>query len=254
MMKLTFLGTGTSTGIPVLGCTCETCRSTDPKDRRLRTSALLTTDAGRHIIIDCGPDMRSQLLQHHNGSIDGVIITHSHYDHIGGVDDLRTLSYANGIDLYCRRDVADDLRRALPYCFNNSNYPNIPRLRLNIINEFETIEVAGMAITPLPVTHGALPILGYRIGNLAYITDATVIPDETIDAIKGIDTLVINALRIKPNPTHMKLEQSLAAIERIAPRRAYLIHMSHQMGLHAQASQLLPDGVSFAFDGLGITI
>lgn len=253
-MKLTFLGTGTSTGIPVLGCSCDTCLSADPRDHRLRTSALLTTDSGRHIMIDCGPDMRTQLLKHHNGPIDGVIITHSHYDHVGGVDDFRTLSYANGIDLFCRHDVADDLRRVLPYCFNNSNYPNIPRLRLNTITELEPFNIAGTAITPLPVIHGALPILGYRINNLAYITDATIVPDQTINAIKNIDTLVINALRIKPNPTHMNLEQSLGVIEKITPRRAYLIHMSHQMGQHAQASRLLPDGVSFAFDGLSITI
>ncbi len=254
MMKLTFLGTGTSTGIPVLGCHCDVCRSTDPHDTRLRTSALVTTDTGGKILIDAGPDLRAQLLRHHNAPIDGVIITHSHYDHVGGVDDLRTLTYPNGSDIYCRHDVNDDLHRVLPYCFNDKYYPNIPKLRLHTIAELTPFELAGVTILPLPVMHGALPILGYRIGNLAYITDATVVPDESINAIKEIDTLVINALRIAPNPTHMNLEQSLATIERIKPRRAYLIHMSHQMGFEAEASRLLPPGVSFAHDGLTITI
>lgn len=253
-MTLTFLGTGTSTGIPVLGCSCDVCKSTDPRDHRLRTSALITTAAGKNIMIDCGPDMRAQLLQYHNDAIDGVVITHSHYDHVGGLDDLRTLSYRSGLDVYCRVDVDADLRRVMPYCFNNSYYPNIPKLRLNIQREFEPFEVGGIIMTPLPVMHGKLPIFGYKTGNLAYITDATEVSDETIKAIKGIDTLVINALRITPNPTHMNLEQSLATIERIAPRRAYLIHMSHQMGLHAKAMHRLPLGVEFATDGLRVDI
>lgn len=253
-MKLTFLGTGTSTGIPVLGCHCDVCRSADPRDHRLRTSSLLTLDNGRSILIDCGPDMREQLLEHHNSPIDGVLITHSHYDHVGGVDDLRTLTYPYPAQIYCRDDVAADLRRVLPYCFNNSGYPNIPRLELNIVKEYEVFNVAGTEILPLSVMHGALPILGYRIGQLAYITDSTSLPRATVDAIKGIDTLIINALRIKPNPTHMNLEQALAAIERIGPRHTYLIHMSHQMGLHHEASKRLPARVEFAIDGLEIEL
>ncbi len=253
-MKLTFLGTGTSTGIPVLGCRCRTCRSTDPHDRRLRTSALLTTDDKRHIMIDCGPDMRQQLLRYHNGTIDGVLITHSHYDHVGGVDDLRTLSYTSGIDIYCREDVSDDLRRVLPYCFNNSGYPNVAWLRLNNIRELTPFIAAGLKVTPLPVIHGRLPILGFLTGRLAYITDATIIPPETIDVIRGIDTLVINALRHSVNPTHQNLEQALDVIKKAGPRRTYLIHMSHQMGLHAEESPRLPAGIEFAYDGLEIEI
>lgn len=253
-MKLKFLGTGTSTGIPVLGCQCRTCRSADPHDRRLRTSALLTTDEGRHIMIDCGPDMRQQLLQHHNGTIDGVIITHSHYDHVGGVDDLRTLSYTSGIDLYCREDVAEDLRRVLPYCFNNSGYPNVAWLRLNNITGMKPFMAGGIEITPLPIWHGKLLISGFKTGNMAYITDATTVPEETIKAITGIDTLIINALRHTPNPTHQNLEQALEIIDKVSPRRAYLIHMSHQMGLHAEESRRLPAGVEFAYDGLEIEL
>ena len=253
-MKITFLGTGTSTGIPVLGCGCEVCRSTDTRDHRLRTSALITTDTHRHILIDAGPDLRTQLLTHHNAPIDGVLVTHSHYDHVGGIDDLRTLTYPNGSDIYCRQTVNNDLHRLLPYCFNNKYYPNIPKLRLHTIEEFKLFELAGVMITPLPVKHGALDILGYRINNMAYITDATLLPTETIDAIKDIDTLVINSLRITPNPTHMNLEQSLETIRKINPRQAYLIHMSHQMGLIADTAKLLPSNVAFAYDGLTVSI
>lgn len=253
-MKLTFLGTGTSTGIPVLGCSCPVCRSADPRDRRMRTSALLSTNDGRHVMIDCGPDVRQQLLVHHNGPVDGVIITHSHYDHVGGTDDLRTLSYETPVDIFCRADVADDLHRMLPYCFSGKNYPNIPRLNLNIIEEFRPFTAAGLEITPLPVRHGWLDILGYRIGDLGYITDASMVPDETVEALCGIDTLVINALRHTPNPTHQSLQESLAVIERVSPRRAFLIHMSHQMGLHDEASRLLHPGVVFAHDGMSIEL
>lgn len=253
-MTLTFLGTGTSTGIPVLGCNCSVCRSNDPRDRRLRTSALITTTDGRHILIDCGPDVRAQLLANNTTSIDGVIITHNHYDHVGGLDDLRTLSYKNGIDVYTTTDVATYLRQTLPYCFSDNVYPNIPRLQLKTIAPLQPFDLAGLNILPLPVTHGMMPIVGFRIGPLAYITDASIVPYSTIEAVQGIDTLVINSLRITPNPTHMNLEQSLDIISRIAPRRAYLIHMSHQMGPHATATGKLPQGVEFAYDGLQISL
>lgn len=252
--SLTFLGTGTSTGIPVLGCDCATCRSSDPRDRRLRCSALFTTAAGRHILIDCGPDVRQQLLAHHNAPVDGLIITHSHYDHVGGVDDLRTLSYATPVSIYCRADVAADLRRIMPYCFGNNDYPNIPRLVLNEVEEFKPFEVAGVTVEPLAVEHGRIHILGFRIGRMAYITDATSVPARTIERIKGVDVLVVNALRHTPNPTHMNLAEALDVIKAVAPREAYLIHMSHGMGRHAEASASLPPGVRFAYDGLTVEI
>lgn len=253
-MRLTFLGTGTSTGIPVLGCRCDVCRSADPRDRRLRCSSLLTTDDGRHILIDCGPDMRQQLLEHHNAPVDGVVITHSHYDHVGGVDDLRTLSYPDPAHIYCRADVADDLRRVLPYCFNGTYYPNIPRLVLHEIAEYRPFVLCGLDVMPLAVMHGKLPILGYRFGPLAYITDATDIPPETREKLSGVHTLVINALRHTPNPTHMNLDEALGVIDDVRPREAWLIHMSHQMGFHAEESEKLPPGVRFAYDGLTIDI
>lgn len=253
-MKLTFLGTATSTGIPVLGCDCGVCHSADPRDHRLRCSSLITTDGGKHLLVDCGPDVRQQLLTHHNAPVDAVIITHSHYDHVGGLDDLRTLSYRDAAQIYCEPSVAADIRRLLPYCFNNSGYPNVPRLELNEIEPFREFKAADLTINPLRIIHGKLPILGFRIGTLAYITDATNIPDESLREIAGIDTLVINALRLTPNPTHMNLAEALDVISAVRPRKAYLIHMSHQMGLHAEASRRLPAGVSLAYDGLEIDI
>lgn len=254
MITLTFLGTGTSTGIPALGCQCEVCHSTDVRDHRLRSSAILTTDTGLCILIDCGPDARQQLLDHHNSHIDAVLITHSHYDHVGGIDDLRTLSYPDAMDIYCRKDVDADLHRVMPYCFDHSYYANIPRLRLHDITPFNEFSIQDVTITPLQVIHGKLPILGYRINNLGYITDASYVPDETIEVLRGIDTLILNSLGTRPHPTHMSLPESLEVIDRIKPRCAYLTHISHQMGKHAETSSLLPHGVELAYDGLTISI
>ncbi len=253
-MLLTFLGTATSTGIPVLGCDCEVCRSDDPRDSRLRCSSLITTDDGKNILIDCGPDVRAQLLREGVKSIDSVIITHSHYDHIGGLDDLRTLSYARPVDIYCTDDVAADIRRQLPYCFSGSNYPNIPKLQLHIIEPYKEFETCGVRIEPVRVFHGKLPIVGFSFGNWAYITDATEVPSPTLELLHNLDVLIINALRITPNPTHMNLDEALDVIKSVSPRQAYLIHMSHQMGRHEDASRRLPPGVAFAYDNLKITV
>ncbi|MDE5607373.1 MAG: MBL fold metallo-hydrolase [Muribaculaceae bacterium] len=253
-MKLTFLGTGTSTGIPVLGCDCEVCRSGDARDRRLRCSSLITTREGKNILIDCGPDVRAQLLRHNVRSIDAVLITHSHYDHVGGLDDLRTLSYARPVDIFCTEDVAADIRRLMPYCFSGSNYPNIPKLQLQIIKPYKSFKAGGIVFEPLTVIHGKLPIVGFRFGKAAYITDASLVPQSTIDGLYGLDVLILNVLRVRSNPTHMNLEEALGVIESVSPRHTYLIHMSHQMGLHSEASLRLPPGVDFAYDNLILSI
>lgn len=253
-MKLTFLGTGTSCGVPFIGCDCEVCRSTDPHDKRLRASALVTLDNGRRLLIDCGPDFRQQILACGSPSLDAVLLTHIHYDHVGGLDDMRPYAYGKLFPVYCRADVARNIRTRLPYCFAEHPYPGVPSFNLHVIDPEQPFTAVGVDVEPLPVMHGRMPIVGFRIGPLAYITDCLTMPDETLDKIRGVDTLVINALRIKPHMSHMNLQAALDVIKSTEPRQAFLTHMSHDIGLHAAVSRLLPEAVSFAYDGLTVTI
>lgn len=254
-MELTFLGTGTSTGVPQLMCDCEVCRSTDPRDRRMRCSALLESD-GHKILIDCGPDFYEQMLRfNRHGNIDALLVTHMHYDHVGGTDDLRP--YCKGkqaFPIYCDRIVEDDLHRRMPYCFVENPYPGVPKLEIHRIDAGESFSLFGLEIIPFRVMHARLPILGFKIGNLAYITDAKDIPEETFDIISGVDTLVVNALRHEPHMSHMSLDDALGVIEHVGPRVAYLTHISHQLGLTATIQPTLPPGVFLANDGCRITV
>lgn len=252
-MQLTFLGTGTSTGVPTIGCHCTTCSSTDPRDQRLRTSALLT-DGNRRLLIDCGPDLRQQLLTNHIDALDACIITHYHYDHVGGIDDLRKFSYPNGFDIYANADTIGVLRSNVPYCFAEHPYPGAPVLHPHVLEPFQSCDIAGFNVVPLPINHYLMDILGFKIGNLAYITDAKVIPTETIEAIRGIDTLVVNALRPKEHISHMNLTDALNVINVVKPRQAWLVHICHDMGLYAERNPSLPDGVNLAYDNLTIEI
>lgn len=258
-MKLTFLGTGTSTGVPQMRCQCPTCTSTDARDKRLRASVLLEVypDAPG-VLIDCGPDFREQMLRLDSPDLACLLLTHTHYDHTGGIDDLRPYAHTAPdchFPVYCRRDVAHDLRTRIPYSFKANPYPGVPQFALNEIEEYKPFDIvpdprhAPVQVLPLRVMHGKLPILGFRIGNFAYITDALSLEAECIDALQGIDTLVINALRIEPHMSHQNLQECLNVINIIKPRRALLTHLSHQMGTHQQASQLLPPNVEIAFDG-----
>lgn len=252
-MTIEFLGTGTSTGVPQIGCNCEVCKSTDTKDKRLRTSALVAVD-GTNLLLDCSPDFREQILRSVNKNIDALLVTHSHYDHVGGVDDLRPYcakSQGGAFPIYARHDVLDDLRNRLPYCFKEHPYPGVPKFNLHEIGD-APFSINGIIITPLPVMHAQLLINGYRINNMAYITDAKTISEDTIAKIKGIDTLIINSLRIKPHMSHMSLEESLSVIRKVSPRVAYLTHMSHDMGMYKEATKLLPANVHFAYDGMVI--
>lgn len=254
-MQLTFLGTGTSTGVPQIQCKCPVCRSNDPRDNRLRASAIITTSTGARLLIDCGPDFRTQILREGSPDLDALLITHSHYDHVGGIDDLRPYCYATGgFPVYCRADVARDLRQRVPYCFSENPYPGVPTFKIHEIDPAAPFNVGDDTVVPLPVLHMRLPILGYRIGNLAYVTDCKHMPPSTIDLIRGIDTLVINALRPEEHPSHMNLAQALSLIDRVAPRRAYLTHLAHQMGLHAEVEPTLPPGVLIAHDRLTLSI
>lgn len=248
MMQITFLGTGTSTGIPQIGCTCPVCTSTDPKDNRLRTSAVVSVN-GKNILIDCGPDFRQQVLRAGIGRIDAVLITHIHYDHTGGIDDLRPFGGKHTLPIYLEPSVAEGIRTRLPYCFGDHLYPGVPNIRLQEIG-IEPFTIENIEVTPIWVMHYKLPILGYRIGGLVYITDALTIPDEEYAKMKQVDVLVINALRKQPHLSHQTLDEALRVIERVQPREAYLVHMSHHMGLTAEVEKELPPHVHFAYDGL----
>lgn len=252
-MKLKIVGSGTSTGVPEIGCTCPVCTSKDPRDNRLRSSALLHTDDAV-ILIDCGPDFREQMLHaSFYARIDGVLITHEHYDHVGGLDDLRPFCRFGEIPIYSDAFTATHLRMRMPYCFVDKVYPGVPRLYLKEVKAGKPFFIKDTEVLPLSVMHGRLPILGYRIaGRLGYITDMHTMPEESFEQLKGLDVLIMNALRPQPHPTHQSISEALAAAERMGAKETYFIHMSHHAGLHAEISKLLPPHVHYAYDGLEI--
>ena len=252
MMKITFLGTGTSTGNPEIGCTCEVCTSKDPRDWRLRASVFVEID-GKHLLIDCGPDFRLQMLTHSITRLDGVLVTHEHYDHVGGLDDLRPFCRDKGVDIYAEDNVAEAIITRMPYAFREFKYPGVPNLELIRISE-QPFDAAGIKVIPIRILHGKLPILGFRIGNMAYLTDVSSIPENEYAKLANLDLLVIDALRDKPHPSHETVAEALQQIERIQPKQAYLMHMSHHFGLHAQRQNELPTNVHIAYDDLKLTI
>ncbi|GAB6011584.1 MBL fold metallo-hydrolase [Viscerimonas tarda] len=249
-MNIKFTGTGTSTGNPEIGCTCEVCTSNDRRDHRLRSSVLIKID-GKNILIDCGPDFRQQMLNVAFEKLQGVLITHDHYDHVGGLDDLRPFCRFGGIDIYGEERVCEALRTRFSYCFQDVKYPGVPNLSLRIIDN-TPFQIEDIPVLPIRLMHGQLPILGYRIGNTAYLTDLKYIPEEEFVKLQHLDTLIINALRIAPHHSHQNLDDALANIRRIAPQKAYLIHPSHHIGLQAEVEKLLPKNVFLAYDGLEI--
>ncbi len=256
-MKIRFLGTGTSTGNPEIGCTCKVCTSQNTKDRRWRSSALIEID-GKNILIDCGPDFRMQMLetfqQRRIEHLDGVLVTHEHYDHAGGLDDLRYFSKDNPVPIYAQQDVLDAIQIRMPYVFAEKKYPGIPKMQLHEIEEGMPFEVSGVEIMPIRVMHGCLPILGFRIGNMAYLTDVKTIPDHSYSLLQGLDVLIINALRDKEHISHQTTQDALRQIEKIRPKQSYFIHMNHHFGLHEEMQANMPENVWIAYDGLEITI
>lgn len=252
-IRLTFLGTGTSCGVPTIGCQCEVCRSTDPHDKRLRCSALVETDNTR-LLIDCGPDFRQQALTLPFRRIDAILITHAHYDHMGGMDDIRPYCQFGEVNVYADPLAREGMLQMLPYCFAENRYPGVPAIQLHEIRHHVPFRVGDLDIMPFEVMHHDLPITGYRIGPLCYITDMKSIHEEEMSYVTGCDTLVVNALRHKPHHSHQTVDEAVAFARHTGARRTFLVHASHDIGLHRQLCQSLPEGISMAYDGLEVTI
>ncbi len=253
-MELTFLGTGTSTGIPVIGCQCRVCASEDPRDRRLRCSALLDTEQGTRILIDCGPDFRQQIMGWDFRPFDAILLTHEHYDHVGGLDDLRPYSRFGSQHIYSNSICLNHIRQRMPYCFNHQAPSGVPELELHEVKSGEAFQVKELQILPIEVMHGKLPILGYRFNDFAYVTDLKTISPQSIDLLRGTRTLVLNALRYKPHVTHQTIEEAIALAHEIGAERTYLTHFNHDSPLHAESERLLPPHIRFAYDGLKIQV
>ena len=250
-MKIIFLGTGTSQGIPVIGCDCEVCVSENPQDKRFRTAVMVSIN-GKNIVIDVGPDFRQQMLQNNIIDVDSVLITHEHNDHIIGLDDVRPFNfrYQKDMPIYCTTMVMNSLRSRFAYAFLENPYPGSPRFNLREIDAETPFEVAGQKIIPIEVIHGKMPVLGFRFDDFTYITDAKTIAPESLEKIKGSKVLVLNALRKEEHHSHFSLDEALNFIEIVQPERAYLTHISHRMGLSADINKTLPSNVSIAYDGL----
>lgn len=251
-MKATFLGTGTSTGNPQLLCTCPVCQSMDEKDKRLRSSILITCETG-NILIDCGPDFRQQALRAGIKRIDGVVLTHEHYDHVGGLDDLRPFCSNAEMPVFAYERVIHQLKVSMPYSFKTNPYPGVPLYKVTAVDR-KPFTVAGQEIIPIQLIHHTLPVLGLRLGKLAYLTDFNHIEPEELEKLNGVDVLIIDALRGDTHISHNSLQQALAIIDAIKPSASWLIHMSHDMGFHHEVDAQLPEGVKLSWDGLILTI
>ncbi len=249
-MKVTFLGTGTSQGVPVIACDCKTCLSSDPKDKRLRTSLLVQTDK-TDIVFDTGPDFRQQMLRENVKNLDAVIYTHEHRDHIAGLDDIRAFNFKQKkpMDIFTEERVLSALKYEYPYIFAEKKYPGIPRINIHLIDKKE-FKVNDLKITPIRVMHYRLPVLGFRIGDLAYITDANFIPEEEKEKLFGVKYFIVNALRKEKHVSHFTLSEAVDLIGEISPKRAWLTHISHQMGSHSSLEKELPSHIKPAYDGL----
>ncbi|MGB0869399.1 MAG: MBL fold metallo-hydrolase [Flavobacteriales bacterium] len=254
-MEICFLGTGTSQGVPVIACECEVCTSLQSQDKRLRTSIMLSYN-NKNIVIDTGPDFRQQMLRERVSNVEAIVYTHEHKDHVAGMDDLRAFNFKHkkDIPLYVSKRVEVALKREFHYVFELNKYPGIPEVKLVHISKEETFDIGGKKWIPIEVMHHKLPVLNFRIEDFAYITDANYISDIEFEKLKGVKVLVINALRREKHISHFTLEEALEIIKKLNVEKAYLTHISHQLGLHLEVEKELPPNVVLAYDGLKITV
>ena len=250
-MKVTFLGTGTSQGVPVIGCDCEVCKSDDKRDSRLRTSILISSN-DTNIVIDCGPDFRQQMILAKVINLDAVLLTHEHNDHIIGMDDVRPFNFRSrkNMPVYATVKVQEQVKKRFAYIFAKDPYPGAPQLELHRIDKLNDFYVNDIHVQPIEVIHGQMPVLGFRFGSFTYITDAKTITEVEFSKMEGTSILVLNALHHKEHHSHLNLREALKWVKRIAPQKAYFLHVSHLMGKHAEINQQLPENVALAYDGL----
>ena len=252
MSKLTFLGTGTSQGVPMIGCNCEVCRSTDSRDKRLRSSVYVEHE-GLKILVDAGPDFREQMLREGIASVDAILLTHNHKDHTGGLDDIRAFNYLEkkATQIYCEKYVEDSLRMEYSYAFAENKYPGAPEWDVHIIDS-NPFTIKGVEIVPIRGRHYKLPVLGYRFGNIAYCTDMNHIPEEEFEKLKGLDHFIVNTVRRGHHISHFSLEAALEIAARVGAKHTWLTHLSHQLPTHSALTAEMPEGVLPAYDGLHI--
>lgn len=250
-MKITVLGSGTSQGIPVIACDCEVCTSEDIKDNRLRCSILIE-HKGDNYVIDAGPDFRQQLLREKVQTLRAVLFTHEHKDHVAGLDDVRAFNFKENRDMevFCTVQVEEALHREYQYIFSEDRYPGIPEVNINLIDSEPFVLPNGLPVIPVEVMHYKMPVLGFRFGDFAYITDAKTVEDSEIEKLKGVRILIVNALRKEPHLSHFNLDEALEFIAKVQPETAYLTHISHMFGKHAEVEKELPENVHLAYDGL----
>jgi phosphoribosyl 1,2-cyclic phosphate phosphodiesterase len=249
-LKITFLGTGTSQGVPVITCNCEVCQSDDHRNNRLRVSILIET-ADKTIVIDSGPDFRYQMLRAKVKDLDAILFTHEHKDHVAGLDDIRPFNYLlhKNIDIFATTGVQEALKREFSYIFSDVKYPGLPQIELHTIDQ-DPFFIGQTEIIPLAIMHYKLPILGFRIGDFTYITDAKTISEETIDKVRGTKILIINALQRQPHISHFTLDEAIDFAQKIGAEQTYFTHISHNLGLHEEVEKELPAGMKLAYDGL----
>ncbi len=254
-LRVTFLGTGTSQGIPIIGSTHPVCLSDDPKDKRLRVSVLLSWNDYNYVI-DCGPDFRQQMLTQNVRHLDGILYTHEHSDHTAGLDDIRPFFFRQGnIPIYAHSRVVKSLKKRFDYIFQEKNkYPGAPAVDINLVNNNEPFQIGDSMVNPINVLHNKLQVFGYRIGDFTYLTDVKTVMPEEIEKIKGSKVIVVSALRIEPHISHFNLEEALDFIKKVNPEKAYLTHISHLLGFHDEVEKILPNNVHLAYDNLTITI